>query len=141
LDTIEITKNVIIFECEEYWLKPLRATFAPWQHKVTFIEKYVGDKSERKFITIDDFLSDVSKNNLFLKMDIEGAERRALKGAEVTLKNSTAIQMSITTYHRRNDPEYIADIVSKNGFSYEFSDGFICWDKRLSKGIIRCKKD
>ena len=141
LDTIEITKDVIIFECEEYWLKPLRATFAPWQHKVTFVEKYVGDKTEGRFVTIDEFLKDHPKTDLFLKMDIEGAERRALKGAEETLSKGRNIQMAICTYHQKNDPEYMADLVTKHGFTYEFSNGFMCWGQRLSKGLIRCIKE
>src|SRR4051812_35551832 len=69
LDTIELTSHVIIFECEEHWLKPLKATFALWQHKVTFVKKYVGNKSEGNFITIDEFLSDRAKEALFIKMD------------------------------------------------------------------------
>lgn len=140
LDTIELTKQVIIFEYQAYWLKPLMATFAPWKHKVTFVEKYVGDKSEGHFVTIDDFLSNHSKENLFIKMDIEGAERKALEGAANTLKSAKNIQLAICTYHRKNDPEFIADLMSGYGFSTEFSDGLMYWNKRVSKGVIRCKK-
>ncbi len=141
LDTIEIVKDVIIFECEQYWLKPLRASFAPWKEKVKFVEKYVGDVTSGKFITIDDFLKDYPKENLFLKMDIEGAECKALEGAKNTLQTSKNTQLAICTYHQPNDPEYIADFVSKYGFQYEFSDGLMYWEKRFSKGLIRCFKD
>ncbi len=141
LDTIEIVKDVIIFECEQYWLKPLRASFAPWKEKVKFVEKYVGDVTSGKFITIDDFLNDYPKENLFLKMDIEGAERKALEGAKNTLQTAKNTQLAICTYHQPNDPEYIANFVSNYGFQYEFSDGLMYWEKRFSKGLIRCFKD
>jgi hypothetical protein len=73
-------------------------------------------------------------------MDIEGAERKALEGAELTLKNSNNIQLAVCTYHCKNDPEFIADLMIKNGYSIEFSEGFMFWKQRLSKGVIRCIK-
>lgn len=139
LDTIELTKRVIIIECLEHWQKPLQATFAKWNDKVTFVKKYVGNKSTGDFITIDEFLSHQVKESLFIKMDIEGAERMALEGAENTLKTGKDIQLAICTYHRKGDPEYMVDLLSKFGFSYEFSDGLMYWNKRVSKGVIRGK--
>ncbi len=140
LDTIELTKQVILFEYQDYWQKPLKATFAPWQHKVTFVEKYVGNRSEGNFVTIDEFLSAQPKENLFIKMDIEGAERMALEGAANTLRAGKNIRLAICTYHRVNDPEYMASLMSGYGYSTEFSDGLMYWNKRVSKGVIRCKK-
>jgi hypothetical protein len=140
LDTIEIIKNAIVFECEDHWLKPLNATFAPWHHKVTFVKKYVGNKTKGNFITIDDYFSNQPQSNIFIKMDIEGAERKALEGATNILMNSNNIQLAICTYHRENDPEYIANLMIKYGYSIEFTEGFMYWNKRLSKGVIRCIK-
>jgi hypothetical protein len=140
LDTIELTQKVIIFECLEHWLKPLTATFAPWAHKVTFVKKYVGNKTEGDFVTIDEFLSGSAKENLFIKMDIEGAERLALEGAEKTLRSGKNIQLAICTYHRVGDPEYMMNLLSSSGYSVEFSDGLMYWNKRVSKGVIRGKK-
>lgn len=137
LDTIDVTKNVIIFECEDHWLKPLNATFAPWLHKVKFEKKYVGNKTEGNFITIDDYFLQKPQNNIFIKMDIEGAERIALEGANNTLKNSKNIQLAICTYHCENDPDYIANQLANNGFSIEFTEGYMFWNKRISKGVIR----
>jgi hypothetical protein len=139
LDTIEFTKKVILFECLEHWQKPLKATFAKWSDKVTFVKKYVGNKSEGEFVTIDEFLSASEKQNLFLKMDIEGAERLALEGAKQTLAIGNNNQLAICTYHRKGDPEYIEDFMKKLGYTVEFSEGLMYWNKRVSKGIIRCK--
>lgn len=139
LDTIDLTRRVILFECLEYWQKPLQATFAKWAHKVTFVKKYVGDRSEGDFVTIDDFLSGEEKQDLFIKMDIEGAERMALEGAKKTLMTGRNIQLAICTYHRKGDPEYMANLMKNFGYSVEFSEGLMYWGKKLSKGVIRCK--
>ncbi|MCI0750280.1 MAG: FkbM family methyltransferase [Flammeovirgaceae bacterium] len=139
LDTIELTKRVIIFECLDHWQKPLMATFANWTNKVSFIKKYVGNQSAGDLITIDEFLSAESKDNLFIKMDIEGAERSALEGAKATLATGRNIQLAICTYHRQGDPEFMADLLTGYGYSIEFSNGFMYWNKRISKGIIRGK--
>lgn len=139
LDTIDFTKRVILFECMEHWQKPLKATFAKWADKVIFVKKYVGNKSTGDFVTIDEFLPGEEKQNLFMKMDIEGAERIALEGAKQTLTTGRNIQLAICTYHRKGDPEYMENLVKNSGYSVEFSDGLMYWNKRVSKGVIRCK--
>jgi Methyltransferase FkbM domain len=139
LDTIMYTKHVVIFECLEFWQKPLQATFAEWPDKVTFVKKYVGDKTAGDFLAIDDFMSGKEPDNLFLKMDIEGAERLALEGAKDTLAMGKNVQLAICTYHRTGDPEYMERVMRELGYSTEFSDGLMYWNKRVSKGLIRCK--
>ena len=139
LDTIELTDHVILIECLEHWQKPLQATFAKWASKVTLIKKFVGNKSAGDFVTIDEILSNKKKENLFIKMDIEGAERMALEGASFTLRTGKNIQLSVCTYHRVGDPEYMKNLLSGFGYSTEFSEGLMYWNKRVSKGVIRSK--
>ena len=140
LDTIQFVKHVIIFECMDYWQKPLQATFEQWREKVTVVEKYVGNKTAGNFVTIDDFLSGKSADSLFLKMDIEGAERMALEGAMHTLTTSRDVQLAVCTYHRKGDPEYIETLLTGLGYQAEFSEGLMYWNKRVSKGVIRARK-
>jgi predicted RNA methylase len=140
LDTIELTKHVYIFECDKQWIAPLEATFAPWREKVSIIEKYVSDKTDEQNLKLDDFLGNKKTDNLFLKMDIEGAEKSALAGATETLSNSKKMQLAICTYHKKEDPEIISNLVASFGFNFEFTDGLMFWSKRLSKGLIRCYK-
>lgn len=140
LDTIELTRKVIIFECEEYWHKPLRATFAGYENKVTIVKKYVGDKTTGDFVTIDDFLPAGERDDLFIKMDIEGAERMALAGAAQTLQTGKNIAVAVCTYHRPDDPAHMQKLLTGYGFSVEFSDGYMYWGKRISKAVIRGKK-
>jgi hypothetical protein len=139
LDTIELTKGTILFECMEYWQKPLTATFARWTGKVTLVKKYVGDKSIDDFIALDDYFSNKPINNLFIKMDIEGAERAALEGARSILNSGKNVQAAICTYHRAGDPEFMDAWLKRAGYSTEFSDGLMYWNKRVSKGVIRAK--
>lgn len=75
--------------------------------------------SEQNFtvdaISIDEY---VSENNIekidFIKMDIEGAEMKALKGAEQTLIKFRP-QLAISIYHSNNDmqdiPIYLHNIL------------------------------
>jgi hypothetical protein len=140
LDTIELTRHVFIFECMDDWQRPLTATFAPWKDKVTIIRKYVSDKTSDTDVTLDDFLNEGPKDGLFIKMDIEGAERRALAGARKILTTGSNIQVALCTYHRVGDPEYMSSLLQEHGFEIEFSEGLMYWNKRLSKGVLRGKK-
>jgi hypothetical protein len=140
LDTIELVDHVYLFECEDFWIEALTATFEPWASKTTIVRNYVGDKTEGIFTTIDDFLSDKSKDNLFLKMDIEGAEQSALRGAAQTLRTGKNLNVAVCTYHRPEDPKVISEFLAACGFTFTFTEGYLFWGKRLSKALIRAKK-
>lgn len=138
LDTIEYVKHVYLFECEEFWIDALNNTFEPWKDKVTIIRKYVGDKTEGNFTSIDDFIKDKSIDNLFLKMDIEGAEKSALKGATQTLQNGKNNRLAVCVYHRDEDPAFISGLMQSMNYKTQFTNGYIYWANRLSKGVVRC---
>ena len=137
LNAIEIINRAYLFECEEEWIIALNATFAPWQDKVTIIQKYVNDTDDENNITIDSFLAGKEKNNLFFKMDIEGCEQSALKGAIKTLQEAKDLDYSICTYHHKNDAVEIEQILKKQGFQSEFSEGFLYFEKEFRTAIIR----
>jgi Methyltransferase FkbM domain len=139
LDNIERVEHIYLFECEEFWIEALTATFEPWATKTTIVKNYIGDKTEGIFTTIDDFLRDKSKDNLFLKMDIEGAEQSALRGALNTLKAGKNINVAVCTYHRPEDPKVISELLASLGYNYTFTEGYLFWGKRLSKALIRAK--
>jgi len=141
LDTIEQVNRVFLFEYEEFWQEALRQTFQPWQEKVTIVRKFVSDRTENVNVSIDDFLSGRELERLFIKMDIEGAERKALQGARITLQSASDIYLSICGYHRKGDPEYIKGFLKEYGFSHIFAPGYLLWDRRLSKAVIRCHKN
>jgi len=139
LNTIELVNHVYIFECDENWIEALTATFDPWKNKVTIVRKYVSDINDENNITIDRFLEGKEKTNLFLKMDIEGYEQAALRGASNTLKEAIDIDFSICTYHRKNDAAEIAKMLQSYNLEYEITDGYLYYGKEFRKGIIRRK--
>ena len=74
----------------------------------------------------------------YLKMDIEGAEKSALKGATETLKIGKHNRLAVCVYHRDEDPAYISGLMQSFGYKTEFTNGYIYWANRLSKGVVRC---
>jgi len=137
LNCIDILKYAYLFECDEEWIEAITVTFAPWKDKVTIVQKYVGDTNDNNNITIDRFLEDKAKDNLFLKMDIEGYEQAALHGSENILKNAQNIDFSICTYHKREDAVEIAAILRSYGFVYEYTAGVLYFEKEFRTAIIR----
>ena len=71
-------------------------------------------------LTIDDF---VSANGLdrvdFIKMDIEGAEPEALRGAEQTIRTFKP-SLALCVYHDANDFVRLAKFVDELGIGYNF---------------------
>lgn len=67
--------------------------------------------TEAEFITVDDLLEEKSVS--YIKMDIEGEEENAIKGAEKTIKEYKP-KMLISAYHRTEDllsiPEAVLEI-------------------------------
>ncbi|MDR2087195.1 MAG: FkbM family methyltransferase [Dysgonamonadaceae bacterium] len=139
LSVIDIINHAYLFECEEYWIKALNATFAPWKDKVTLVPKYVSDKNDEDNITIDRFLEGKDTTNLFLKMDIEGYEQAALRGAEKTFKEAKDIDFSICTYHREEDAIEIGNYLKANHLETEHTEGFMYMGNSFRKAIIRRK--
>ncbi len=140
LENIELLNHVYLFETEQFWIDALKATFEPWIEKVTIIQKYVSDKSKDNMITIDDFFKGQQIDSLFFKMDIEGAEMTALKGAKNTIQACKDIQLAICTYHRPTDPKEISNFINAAGCKSEFSKGYLYWGKRLNKTLLRASK-
>lgn len=140
LDTIELTKEVFLFECEDYWIEALEATFAPWKEKVHIIKRYVSDIDDKDNITLDTFCSGKMINSVFLKMDIEGAEQAALNGAKGLLQDCPDVIASVCTYHKEKDAEEIDAFFKGINYKTELTQGFLFWDKSLRRGIIRAQK-
>ncbi|MCL2652015.1 MAG: FkbM family methyltransferase, partial [Candidatus Azobacteroides sp.] len=139
LTVIELVNHVYIFECDENWIEALTATFDPWKNKVTIIRKYVSDINDENNVTIDCFLEGKEKTNLFLKMDIEGYESAALKGASNTLKGAPDIDFAICTYHKKEDAKEIAKLFRSYNLEYEQTDGYLYYGNGLRKAILRRK--
>lgn len=141
LDAIEYVNHAYLFECEEAWIEALEATFAPWRNKITIVRKYVSDVDDDNNITLDTFFQGERKSidNLFLKMDIEGYERKALKGAAHILSHGKPVSGSVCIYHLPDDPEVIENLLHEYGLQTIIQTGYLymCWEMR--PGVIKFK--
>ncbi len=82
---------------------------------------------EVKAVTIDATVAKLGLASVdFIKMDIEGAERNALRGALQTLQEFGP-KMTISIYHREDDPEVIPEIVLGARPGYEMTSSAGQW--------------
>lgn len=71
-------------------------------------------------VTIDDFVSRKQEDRIdFIKLDIEGAELQALKGAEQTLK-AFKPRLAVALYHRLSDFKDIPMFLQSLNLGYKF---------------------
>jgi hypothetical protein len=141
LNVIDRMEHIFLFECDENWIEALNATFAPYKNKITIIKKFISNINDDCNLTIDHFLQGKTIDNLFIKMDIEGAELSALQGAEKTLTDSKNLQLAVCTYHWKNDYKKISDLFSEKGLHYESSDGNVFLHNEFRIGVIRAKSN
>lgn len=118
----ELASQIYLFESDPTWEKPLFYSFAPYAEKTTFIPKRVGASSEEGVARIDEY-SPAGKH-VFLKMDIEGDEVDALKGARNFLTKNL-VKCSICSYHRHGDEKRIRDFLEKQGYMTSISSGYM----------------
>jgi FkbM family methyltransferase len=86
--------------------------------------------------TIDKLVAELGLTRVdFIKMDIEGSERYALKGAEQTLKRFHP-RMAICTYHLADDPTAVPAVVESFGAGYRRQCG-ACSITSISGGHFR----
>lgn len=72
-------------------------------------------------VTIDEVVAKLGLQSVdFIKMDIEGAERFALQGADRTLHDHRP-QLALSSYHRPDDPAVLRELASRMNPKYDFS--------------------
>ena len=73
--------------------------------------------------TIDRIVAELGLEKVdFIKMDIEGAERKALKGGEVTIRKMRP-RMSLATENLDDDPQVVPQVVAGFGLNYKQACG------------------
>ncbi|MCR5152747.1 MAG: hypothetical protein K6A98_06305 [Prevotella sp.] len=135
LMAIEHVAHVFLFECEECWIEALQKTFEPWKEKVTIIPKYVSDINDGNNIRIDTFFNNKPHPNLFIKMDIEGMERKALAGAVRLFEEPGNVSFSICTYHEHDDYKVILTFLNKYDCKYQNQTGY--WSHHIKSVMLR----
>ena len=121
---VDICSKMYLFEPEEMWREPLYQTFKDYGDKVEIIPKFVSDTTGGGNISIDDALPDLKGENIFLKMDIEGAEPKALRGAKKILTNNK-VKASVCTYHNADDLIKVKGIFQNYGYKTSTSAGYM----------------
>ncbi|MDD4820399.1 MAG: hypothetical protein PHD21_06160 [Flavobacteriales bacterium] len=149
LENVEKCSHIILFEYVDKWIDALNATFAPWKNKISIIEKYVSNTYGTDQIQLDNIISWSKNTPIFVKMDIEGAEEKALLGASEFLESSDDIRLSVCCYHRHNDQKILTEILERNGYNTCPSKGLMlvgcdfgnAKPPYLRKGIIYAHKN
>lgn len=144
LSVIEKADKVYLAEPDKGWMEALSYTFQPYSGKVIYINKFLSHESGKDRITIDELAG--GQNIDFIKMDIEGAELAALRGAKKTL-SVHAPDLAVCVYHNETDAGHISDFLSQQGYGVSFTKGYMVYihgdnmdnpvARRLVKGIIR----
>jgi len=146
LSIVEKASRLILFEADREWIEPLTATFEPWKDKVLIVNKFVGDITNSTHTTIDDFISPM-ETSMFLKIDVEGAESRLLKGCKRILSDQKPLKVAVCTYHKQDDEKEFNALLNQFGFKTSCSEGFMLffYDKKIKapyfrRGLIRAEK-
>jgi hypothetical protein len=143
LSVIDKIEKAYLFECDEQWLEALRMTFLPYGDKVEIINKYVSDTDSDTSITLDSYMKSLPLSNGYLKMDIEGAELKALIGAECLLKESKIQFISVCTYHLEEIGKDINDFLNKNMYNCSYTPGVMAFGKEppyFRRGVLYAVK-
>jgi len=123
LSVVEKCKTLYLFEPDEIWMEPLRATFAPWEDKVVIVQKYLSNVSDENNISLDEYFSDKPYPN-FLKLDVEGYEESILLGSKNILKSGETNKVAICVYHKADDESRLGNILKDSGFTLKVNQGY-----------------
>ena len=149
LDVIDKASKVYLVESERRWVKALRATFEPYKEKCVIVQKLVTDHNGRNSITLEHLLKYETTRPIFVKMDIEGYEKRVVGASKDFLSRRDNIKLACCTYHKEEDAQALESLFRQLCYHYEFSDGWMLfskYDKSMLKipffrhGIIRAWK-
>lgn len=148
LTYIDLFKEIRLFECDSDWIEPLKATFEPYKEKVIVVNSLVSDQVSNNSVTLDYYAQSNGIYPTFLKMDIEGFEESALRGAERILRESDGLICAICTYHTPDAEKSIVNYMKGKGYSPTYNKGymFFHFEKELAppylrRGVVRFYKD
>lgn len=146
LDCIDAASKIYMIEADAAWMEALQQTFRNDGEKVQLIYGFLDSYHAGSHVSIDGLFEQEEIN--YIKMDIEGAEKAALAGAEKTLARCDNLRCAICAYHCREDEESIRSTLKGHGFDTETSKGYMCpdWtlaaylDAELRRGIVFGRK-
>jgi hypothetical protein len=122
LKFIDKIKKAYLFEADSGWVEALNATFAAYKEKIVVVNKFVSCTNEGDCVSLDAFFQQQEKPTL-LKMDVEGAERDALNGAEELLKSGNITDVLVAAYHKTNDERELSELLQQKEYKLTISPG------------------
>lgn len=134
------SKCMILVEGDKLWVEALKLTFADQikDKKVIIVNKYLSDRNDGEYITLDKIMSSYIGNakNVLIKMDIEGYEEKALKGGKNLIANVKNIKIIACSYHHQDAERQIAGILNKYKFRTRHSKGYMYFFPAYEKGLF-----
>ena len=143
IEVIESAKKVYMIEADPLWIEALNHTFNDYRDKICIIQKYASSYDEGDFARID---SIINEDVNFIKLDIEGYEYDALKGAFDILNRSAPLKVAACCYHSDFDEVLIRSELDKHGISCTTTKGYMwfpytfrqTWvSTQLNRGVVR----
>ena len=117
----ELEKRITVVEhpvSDQSDIKVYYQDFGPASHIST--EPFDAQTGETTTLSIDDFVERYQVQKVdFIKMDIEGSEPRALKGAEKTIRKFQPV-LAVAIYHSMDDFGDIPAWIASLGLPYEY---------------------
>lgn len=122
LDVIDNVSKLYIIEGDNDWIEALQFTFKEYLSKVVILNKFISDIKTEEYDTLDNLIKEPVD---FIKMDIEGYETAALKGAKKLFAMSEKLKCSICAYHNENDEKDICSLLREYGMKYTATKGLM----------------
>jgi hypothetical protein len=137
LSVIEKIKKVYLFESDPEWIEALEMTFLPWKDKVEIVPRFVSDVNDEKHCSGDVFFA--GKELTFMKIDVDGGERKLLRGFADTINSASRMQIALCTYHQHDDEKDFSSMLSAKGYAVSPSGGYMIfyYDKKLKAPYLR----
>jgi hypothetical protein len=145
LSVVEKAKRLYLIECDPGWMEALRLTFAPWKEKVVLVEKFMSDSPGETTTSVDSLLDESELGSVFIKLDIEGYEQKAIQGMDKLLKSGRPLKMDVCTYHHPGDFAEIKALLENSGLSCKATEGMVLFFQKgeepsFRKVLIRAEK-
>lgn len=140
LDYVEDIKEAFLFEPDEEWLEALQYTYEPWRDKIHIIPKFVGSKDnteDNKHICLDSYFEHKNIKIDYLKMDIEGAEVAAIKGAKKCLQRNNKVTLLICAYHNKEDEMKLKELLYDYAAIPRKGKILMIWDQKVQEPYFR----
>lgn len=126
---IDNIKQAYLFEADASWKDMLDASFASWKNKVHIQFGFLGD-GKQETISLRTYIElleeagdlDVMNDDIFIKMDIEGAETSVFEDIIPILERANNVKLAICLYHNAEDEVQIKQLIPE-GYSYHVREG------------------